>query len=68
MKKRILIAIGFLLIVKNKLLAQQWAMDEAYDDWRDTSSDGFSLRPLWLILIIIGIVWFVKQFFKGNKK
>lgn len=33
-----------------------------------TSSDGFSLRPLWLILIIIGIVWFVKQFFKGNKK
>lgn len=41
MKKRILIAIGFLLIVKNKLLAQQWAMDEAYDDWRDTSSDGF---------------------------
>lgn len=68
MKKRILIAIGFILIVKNKLLAQQWAMDEAYDDWRDTSSDGFSLRPLWLILIIIGIVWFVKQFFKGNKK
>lgn len=68
MKKKILTAVGLLLIAQNKLFAQQWAMDEAYDDWRDTSSDGFSLRPLWLILIIIIIVWFVKQFFKENKK
>lgn len=67
MKKKIALAIGSLLIAINRLRAQQWAMDEAYDDWRETSSDGFSLRPLWLILIIIGIVWLVKQF-KGNKK
>lgn len=67
-KKKILTAVGLLLIAQNKLFAQQWVMDEAYDDWRDTSSDGFSLGPLWLILIIIIIVWFVKQFFKENKK
>jgi hypothetical protein len=67
MKKKLLTAVSLLLIAKNKLHAQQWAMDEAYDDWRETSSDGFSLRPLWLILIIIGIVWLVKQI-KGNKK
>ena len=68
MKKRILIAIGFLLIVKNKLLAQQWAMDEAYDDWRDTSSDGFSVRGLIGLAVLIGVIWLISKGIKCAKE
>ena len=68
MKKRILTAIAFLLIVKNKLLAQQWAMDEAYDDWRGLIILAAAIFVLWLIVHLVkenkeGI----KDFFEENE-
>ncbi|MDY6371969.1 MAG: hypothetical protein SPL12_06700 [Bacteroidales bacterium] len=72
MKKRILTAIAFLLIVKNKLLAQQWAMDEAYDDWRDTRSNdtsfGHGLLGLIILAAAIFVLWQIVHLVKENKE
>ena len=45
MKKKLAFAIGSLLITINRLRAQQWVMDEVYDDYRDTRSDDTSFVP-----------------------
>lgn len=68
MKKKLLTAVSLLLIAKNKLHAQQWAMDEAYDDWRETSSDGFSVGGLIGLVFLIGIVWLISKGVKVAKE
>lgn len=68
MKKKLLTAVSLLLIAKNKLHAQQWAMDEAYDDWRETSSDGFSVGGLIGLVVLIGIVWLISKGVKVAKE
>lgn len=68
MNKKIQAAIGLLLIAKNKLLAQQWAMDEAYDDWSDTSSDGFSIKGFICFAVLIGIIWLISKGVKVAKE
>lgn len=68
MKKKIALAIGSLLIAINRLRAQQWAMDEAYDDWRDTSSDGFSVGGLIGLAVLIGVIWLISKGIKVAKE
>lgn len=68
MKKKILTASGLLLIAKNKLFAQQWAMDEVYDDWRDTSSDDFSVCGLIGLAVLIGVIWLISKGIKVAKE
>ena len=46
--------------------AQSVYMHEAQED--SINGDGFSFRGFIFLLIIIGIIWLVKQIFKGNKK
>lgn len=71
MKKKIALAIGSLLIAINRLRAQQWAMDEAYDDWRDTRSDdtsfGSGLLGLLMLAAAIFVIWLIVQLFKNHK-
>lgn len=68
MKRKLLTAFGFLLIAKNKLLAQQWAMDEVYDDWRDTSSDEISIGGVIGLVVLIGIIWLISKGVKAAKE
>lgn len=68
MKQKIFTAIGLFLISINKPRAQQWAMDEAYDDWRDTSSDGFSIGGVIGLLVLIGFIWLISKGVKTAKK
>lgn len=68
MKKKILSAVSLMLIAKNELFAQQWAMDEVYDDWRDTSSDSFSIGGLIGLVVLIGIVWLISKGVKVAKE
>ena len=65
MYKRLYLAV--ILILNNLItIAQSVYMHEAQADARN--GEGFSLKGLFLLLVIIGIVWFVKQLFKEKKK
>ena len=61
----ILIAI---LIHGNHVFAQQWGMDEAYYDWRDTRSEGFSIRGLLGLVILVGVIWLISKGVKAVKE
>lgn len=71
MKKKLALAIASLLITINRLRAQQWAMDEVYDDYRDTRSDdtsfGSGLLGLLILAAAIFVIWLIVQLFKNIK-
>ena len=71
MKKKLALAIGYLLITINRLRAQQWAMDEVYDDYRDTRSDdtafGSGLLGLLILAAAIFVIWLIVQLLKKHK-
>lgn len=65
MKRAISIFITILISI-NQMFAQQWAMDEAYNDWRDTSSDGFSFGGIIVLAFLIGVLAKVLKWQKKN--
>jgi len=67
MKKVIAIIISLLVHI-DYVFAQQWGMDEAYYDWRDTSSEGFSVRGLFGLAILVGIIWLISKGVKAVKE
>ncbi len=67
MKKVVAFFITTLVLI-NHVFAQQWGMDEAYDDWLDTRSDGFSLGGLFVLAILVGVVWLISKGFKAVKE
>ena len=67
MKRTIAIFITILIYVQH-VFAQQWGMDEAYYDWRDTRSEGFSIGGLFVLAIIVGIIWLISKGLKAAKE
>lgn len=68
MKRKIIIVGAFIVSSTNNLVAQHWAMDEAYDDWRDTSSESFSIGGLVVLAVVIGVVWIISIAVKVAKE
>lgn len=67
MKRTIAIFITILIYVQH-VFAQQWGMDEAYYDWRDTRSEGFSIGGLFVLAFIVGIIWLISKGIKTAKE
>lgn len=67
-KKKAVASCITILILISQVYAQQWGMDEAYYDWRDTRSDGFSIGGLFVLAIIVGIIWLISKGLKAAKE
>ena len=67
MKKVVAFFITTLVLI-NHVFAQQWGMDEAYYDWRDTRSEGFSIRGLLGLVILVGVIWLISKGVKAVKE
>ena len=68
MMKRIITIFITTLIHINYVFGQQWGMDEAYDDWRDTRSEGFSLGGLFVLAILVVVIWLISKGVKAVKE
>lgn len=67
MKRTVAFCFTF-LILTSQVFAQQWGMDEAYEDWRDTRTESFSVGGLFVLAVLVGVVLLISKGLKAVKE